>query len=438
MSGRRVRIPMGFGGEEEAAAGPGGDGADGAKSGRDFYATLEVPKTATEDEIKKAYRRLAVKYHPDKNPGDPSAAEKFKEVGAAFEVLSDADKRKVYDQYGEEGLREGGSWQPGSAADIFNSIFGGGIFGFGGGGPRRPRRGEDVIHKIKVPLEDLYKGKVQKLQLTKNMLCSECGGRGAKRPDAVKKCDTCKGRGIRIVVAQIGPGFLQQSQQQCPDCQGAGEIIKPKDRCPNCRGSKTVAERKVLDVRIEPGMSNGEKIVFPGEGDQAPEMEAGDVVIFLEEKRHPVFRRGERDEADLFMRQTLTLSEALCGFVVEVTTLDGRKLHIRSRPGEIIRPGDVRGIFGEGMPRKGSAFDKGRLFVQFDVSFPKPGEVTEEQKEAICRVFPKPPPPARTEETEDHEFLEMNPAEPNPQAPYRPAQPDEEHDGPQPVQCQTQ
>ncbi|KAJ4463152.1 putative DnaJ subfamily A member 2 [Paratrimastix pyriformis] len=402
-----------------------------------FYQTLGVPKTATEDEIKKAYRKLAIKYHPDKNPGDPTAAEKFKDLGAAFEVLSDPQKRKIYDDYGEEGLKEGGGWQPGSAADIFNSIFGGGLFGgMGMGGRRRVRKGDDVIHKIKVSLEDLYRGKTTKLQLTKNVLCPECAGKGSKKPDAVTKCTVCRGMGMRVIVQQIAPGFVQQSQAPCSECQGTGEIIKAKDRCPQCRGAKTVAERKVLDVGIDAGMSHGEKIVFAGEGDQAPDLEPGDVIIVLEEKKHPIFRR---DDMDLFMKHTLTLSEALCGFVVPIQTLDGRILHIRSKPGEIIKPGEVRGIYNEGMPRRRNPFEKGRLFVQFDVQFPKAGELTDAQKHAIEAIFPRPPPPPPSDVAEESEFLDIDPSMPNPSSHgggYSATE--EEQQGPRETVCQTQ
>lgn len=316
-----------------------------------------------------------------------------------------------------------------------------------GGGGRRQRRADDVIHKMKVSLEDLYNGKVTKLSLSKNVLCGDCGGKGSKKADAVKKCDACRGAGIRVVIQQIGPGFVQQSQQRCDECGGQGEVIRQKDRCPRCRGAKTVSERKVIEVNIGPGACHGDKIVLHGEGDQAPDIEAGDVIILLEEKPHATFQRSERDEMDLFMKHTLTLSEALCGFTFQVVTLDGRILRISSRPGEVVKPGDIRGIAGEGMPRKNASYEKGRLFIKFDVAFPGTGELALPQKQLIETVFTRPPPPPAPPPgvtAEETTLQDLDPAQPNPRSSYAASATDD--DDPrarggmhgQPVACQTQ
>ena len=233
-----------------------------------FYDALGVAKNADAAEIKKAYRKAAIKNHPDKG-GDP---EKFKEVTAAYEVLSDPEKREIYDTYGEEGLKDGPGGGPGGGSpfDIFESaMFGGNPFGPGGGGGRggrsRQRKGEDVVHGLKVSLEDLYNGVTKKLSLAKNVLCPKCDGKGSKS-GASGHCGTCKGSGVRVVVRQIAPGMVQQMQTVCNDCRGSGQVISEKDKCGQCRGQKVVQEKKVLEVHIEKGMVNNQKIVFQGRG----------------------------------------------------------------------------------------------------------------------------------------------------------------------------
>eukprot|EP00771_Trimastix_marina_P000637 gnl/Trimastix_PCT/166.p2 GENE.gnl/Trimastix_PCT/166~~gnl/Trimastix_PCT/166.p2 ORF type:complete len:403 (-),score=100.38 gnl/Trimastix_PCT/166:287-1495(-) len=377
-------------------------------SDRKYYDILGVNPDTPANDIKKAYLKLARKYHPDKNPGDPTAAERFKDLANAYEVLSDPDKKRIYDQFGEEGLKEGGGMGGGaSATDFFDSIFGGGLFG--GGRRRGPRKGDNVVQPIRLSLEELYRGCNKRMQLTKQVICPTCQGKGSNKPDAVKTCEACRGRGIRMVIHQLAPGFVQQSQERCQECGGQGEIIRQKDRCPRCRGQKTIEERKILEVGVDAGMSHREKIVFQGEGDQTPDLAPGDVIFVIEEKPHPVF---QHDGMDLHMKHTLSLSEAMCGFTMSVRTLDGRTLLISSREGEVIKPGTVRGIYNEGMPRKGSPFEKGRLFVHFDVAYPEPQELTPERRALIERCFPRAPAPERTEETEEYTFLPLDPNEP--------------------------
>jgi len=214
--------------------------------GKDFYAILGVSKDADEAKIKTAYKKLALKHHPDRNQGNEEAASaQFKEVSRAFEVLGDPQTRARYDQFGEEGL-EGGGGTGGMGGmdpqDLFSQLFGGGgggFFGGGGGrrGPQGPRKGKDLVHRIKVSLEDLYKGKTTKLALQKHVLCGKCNGKGGKE-GAVKSCNGCNGQGIKIVLRQMGP-MVQQLQQTCPDCNGEGEIINAKDRCKGCHGKKS-------------------------------------------------------------------------------------------------------------------------------------------------------------------------------------------------------
>ncbi|KAM3398779.1 dnaJ protein [Capsicum galapagoense] len=349
-----------------------------------YYEILGVSKNAKEDEIKKAYRKAAMKNHPDKG-GDP---EKFKELAQAYEVLSDSQKREIYDQYGEDALKEGmgGGGGMHDPFDIFESFFGGNPFGGGGSGRgRRQRRGEDVVHPLKVSLEDLYSGITKKLSLSRNVICSKCSGKGSKS-GASTKCSGCKGTGMKVSIRQLGPGMIQQMQHPCNECKGTGEMIDDKDRCPQCKGEKVVPEKKVLEVHVEKGMQNGQKITFPGEADEAPDTVTGDIVFVLQQKEHPRFKRkGE----DLFVDHTLSLTEALCGFHFILTHLDGRQLLIKSNPGEVVKPDQFKAINDEGMPVYQRPFMKGKLYIHFIVEFPD--SLSPEQVQALEAILPARP-----------------------------------------------
>merc|ERR1712216_6846 len=259
-----------------------------------LYDLLGVSKGASAAEIKKAYRKMAVKHHPDKG-GDE---QKFKEISAAYEVLSDDEKRQLYDEYGEDALKDGGmGGGGGSPFDIFEAMFGGNPFGPGGGrgsGRQRQRKGEDVVHGLKVSLEDLYNGVTKKLSLAKNVLCPKCDGKGSKS-GASGHCGTCKGSGVRVVVRQIAPGMVQQMQTVCNECRGSGQVISEKDKCGQCHGQKVVQEKKVLDVHIEKGMVNNQKITFQGEADEAPGTVPGDIIFVVQEKERATFKRKGPD-----------------------------------------------------------------------------------------------------------------------------------------------
>lgn len=346
-----------------------------------LYDLLGVSRHASDTEIKRAYRKLAKEYHPDKNP---EQGEKFKEISYAYEVLSDPKKREIYDQQGLKGL-QGGAHEGGfGAEDLFSHIFGGGLFGGMGSGRRRKQRGEDTIHPLKVSLEDMYNGKTAKLQLSKNVICRTCEGQGGK-PGALQPCRSCRGRGVKVTYRQLGPGMIQQMQSDCPDCNGEGEMINERDRCKTCKGKKVVNETKILEVHVDKGMREGEKIYFRGEGDQQPSVEAGDVIIVLQTKPHEVF---QREGNDLFMTHRVNLTEALCGFNIVIQHLDGRDLVMKNPPGEVIEPGTVKGIVGEGMPIYRNPFEKGNLYVKFDVQFPENYFINEEKLKELEMLLP--------------------------------------------------
>lgn len=220
---------------------------------------------------------------------------------------------------------------------------------------------------MQVSLEEIYNGAVRKLALQKSVICDKCEGRGGKK-GAVDTCGTCNGKGVEVKIQQIMPGFVQKHEQICRNCQGQGEVINPKDRCKSCNGKKTVRDRKILEVHVDKGMLDGQRIVFSGEGDQEPDLQPGDIIIVLDVKQHPVFQFGKG--TDLAMVMDLQLVEALCGFQKVIKTLDGRDLVVTSLPGEVIKDKDIKCVMGEGLPEYKHPDEKGRLVVQFNVVFP--------------------------------------------------------------------
>ncbi|CAH1404028.1 unnamed protein product [Nezara viridula] len=329
-----------------------------------YYDILGVKPNCTTDELKKAYRKLALKYHPDKNPNE---GEKFKMISQAYEVLSTPEKRQIYDEGGEQALKEGGINMNNfsSPMDIFDMFFGG-LGGGRGGGRRRERRGKNVVHPLLVTLDELYNGSVRKQKIQKNIICDRCEGRGGKK-GASQTCQDCGGSGLQVQVQQFAAGVIHQIQTVCRECKGEGECIKPQDRCKKCNGKKTIHEEKIIEVQIDKGMADGQKIVFSGEGNQEPGLEPGDIMFVLEEKEHSLFKRSG---SDLVMLMNLELVEALCGFQKVIHTLDNRDLVITAIPGEVTRHKDLKCVMGEGMPTYKNPFEKGRLIIQFTVSFP--------------------------------------------------------------------
>lgn len=328
-----------------------------------LYDLLGVKRNATLDEIKKAYKKLALQYHPDRNPS-PDAQDKFKEINSAYEVLSDAQKREIYDKYGEEGLQGGGGMGGfGDHMDIFSHFFGGGQRRK----PQGPVKGQDVLHALQVSMEDLYTGATRKVRITRTRICKECNGIGATKKEAVIECTNCNGSGRKVTIQQLAPGFVQQVAGVCPECQGQGKSVNEKFKCKKCTGRKVVSDVKTVEVNIDKGMKDKQKIVFEGEADERPDVLAGDIVFVLQQKPHPLF---ERDGNTLFMKKKINLLEALTGVEFKVTHLDGRHLLVKSKKGSVIKPGDILQINNEGFPTYKNPYEKGHLLIKFEIEFP--------------------------------------------------------------------
>jgi len=357
-----------------------------------FYEILGVGKDASTADVKKAFRKMAMQHHPDKGGEE----DKFKEISKAYEILSDPEKKAIYDEHGEEGLESGGGGG-GMPTDIFDLFMGGGGRG-GGGGARRRRKGDDVVFPLKLTLEQLYTGCTKKLRLTKNVICVPCKGKGGK---SVVQCKECKGQGIKLVIRQVGPGMIQQMQQQCNACGGQGSIVPAADKCKKCKGARTTKEKQVLEVNVRGGSAHGQKMTYEKQADESPDMDPGDVVVVLQQLEHAVFRR-EGD--NLFMKKSITLLEALTGFMFTVDHLDNRRLVIRSGAGEVVKPGDFKAVRDEGMPMAKNNYIKGQLYIEFDVIFPPSGSISAKAKAELKAILPNPPPALVAVEEEKARF----------------------------------
>ena len=317
-------------------------------SNKDYYAVLGVSRDADADTIKKAYRKLAMEYHPDKNPGDKKAEEKFKEIAEAYAVLSDAQKRRQYDQWGSEGMRGsgGGGFDPrgfGDPFDIFREVFGGGfgdIFGMGGGGGRRPavQRGTDLQVRLKLDMEEIGRGASKKLKIKKLVKCEKCGGSGAKSGTSMTTCPQCQGRG-EVAYRQ---GFFSISRT-CGRCYGEGKIIE--NPCSSCDGEGRVRGEATLEVEIPAGVAEGQYLTVRNAGNAGPRGgPAGDVLVIIEEKPHDYFQRHGND---ILYELTISFPQLALGDEVEVPTLGG-KARITIAPGT--QSGKILRMRGKGIP----------------------------------------------------------------------------------------
>ncbi len=348
---------------------------------RDYYDVLGVKKSATHDEIKKAYRKLARKYHPDANPNDPKAEEKFKEVSSAYEVLSDDDKRKQYDAgptpFFGQGARRGGTYQGqqappmgGDWGDLFGNLFGGGGFGGFGGGRRQraPERGEDVSVSVKLSFDDALKGVTTKISVPQTVGCEACGGTGAKPGTSPTVCPQCQGRGS----VNASQGFFSINQP-CPSCGGAGKVTE--DPCAACGGTGAGRALKKFTVPLPAGVKDGTKIRLKGKGEPGQRGGApGDLYVIAQVEESPVF---ERRGADLVVEVPVTMVEAALGATVRVPTPEG-SVGLKIPPGT--QDGKMLKLKGKGAPRLGAS-GRGDLLARIKVVVPE--KLSGEQKDLL-------------------------------------------------------
>ena len=344
---------------------------------RDYYEVLGVAKNANADEIKKAYRKAAIKYHPDKNPGDKEAEEKFKEAAEAYDVLSNPDKRTRYDQFGHAGVNGGaagggfggfGGAGGFSMEDIFSQfgdIFGGHFGGFGGSGSgrggRRVNRGTDIRVKVKLTLAEIASGTTKKLKINKYVVCDQCGGTGAKDSSSYTTCATCNGTGVVNRVENTFFGRMQ-TQSVCPACGGEGRIIK--DKCDKCGGEGIVKGSEVIEINIPAGVGEGMALTVSGKGNAARHGGVnGDLLVVIEEERNPEL---VRDGDDLIHNLNITIPTALLGGEVEVPTIDGKariKIAAGTHAGKVLR------LRGKGLPSV-NGYGRGDILVVVDITIP--------------------------------------------------------------------
>ncbi len=357
---------------------------------RDYYEVLEVPKTATAEEIKKAYRKQAIKYHPDKNPGDKAAEEKFKEAAEAYEVLSDPQKRQRYDQYGHAGMGGASGFSGGgmSMDDIFahfGDIFGGGSFGsfFGGGfggsrrgGPQtRVNKGSNLRVKVKLTLAEVANGVTKKIKVNKYVACDKCGGTGAFDSNSYSNCSTCHGSGVVTRITNTILGQMQQSSV-CPNCGGDGRIITR--RCTNCGGEGIVQKEDIVTLNIPAGVADGMQLSVSGKGNAARHGGInGDLLVVIQEEEHPELIR---DGNDLIYSLFLSMPDAILGTTAEIPTVDGR-VKIKIDPGT--QSGKILRLRGKGIPEI-NGYGRGDLLVNIQVWTPQ--NVTRDEARIIEKL----------------------------------------------------
>ncbi len=341
---------------------------------RDYYEVLGVSKGASADEIKKAYRKMAIKYHPDKNPGDKDAEEKFKEAAEAYDVLSNSDKKARYDQFGHAGMNGGGGFGGGSFSmdDIFSQfgdIFGGHFGGFGGFGGfsqsrsgRRVNRGSDIRIRVKLDLKEIAKGAEKKVKINKQVACKTCGGRGAKSEADIKTCNTCNGSGQVTRVTRTILGNMQTASV-CPACNGEGRTITTP--CNVCTGSGLVKEMEEISFKIPAGVASGMQLTVQDKGNAAKRGGVnGDLLVVIEEEEHGEL---QRDGNDLIYSLFISIPDAVLGTDAEIPAVEG-KLRIKIEPGT--QSGKVLRLRGKGLPDV-NGYGYGDLLVYIQIWTPK-------------------------------------------------------------------
>lgn len=354
-------------------------------SKRDYYEILGVGKNATAEEIKKAYRKKAIQYHPDKNPGNKEAEEMFKEAAEAYEVLSDPDKRSRYDRYGHSGVggSAGGGFGGGMSMDDifshFGDIFGGfgGFSGFGGSGrsSRRVNKGSNLRVKVSLTLAEIAKGVEKKIKVKKYVSCTHCNGTGAAGGTAYSTCSTCRGTGQVTRIANTILGQMHQTTS-CPTCHGEGTVITQS--CTHCNGEGLVRQEEIVTIQIPAGVENGMQLSVSGKGNAARRGGInGDLIILIQEEPHPELTR---DGSDLIYNLLLSVPDAILGSTVEIPTVEGKvkvKIDSGTQPGKILR------LKGKGLPEINS-YGQGDLLVKINVFIPK--DLTKEEVKLVEKL----------------------------------------------------
>ena len=357
---------------------------------RDYYEVLGVDKTANDDEIKRAYKKMAIKYHPDRNPGDKDAEEKFKEAAEAYDVLRDAEKRRRYDQFGPEGVNGMGGFGGGQSmnmddifsmfGDIFGGGFGGGFGGFGGQrqGHRKPVfKGRDQRLRVELDLNEIVNGTTKKFKLKNDITCSHCNGTGSE-DGKTETCQTCHGSGYVVRTQQSIFGMMQ-SQSVCPECHGEGNVIKNK--CHVCHGEGITKGETIVEVNFPPGLSEGMILTLEGKGGAGKHNGVnGDLQIVIKEKKHEELLR---DGNDLVYNLLLSVPMATLGCTVEVPTVDG-KAKINIEPGT--QPGTVLRLKGKGIPEV-QGYNRGQKGDEvINISVYIPETLNKEEKEIMKKL----------------------------------------------------
>ena len=359
-----------------------------------LYEVLEVKPTALDQEIKKSYRKLALKYHPDRNPDNKEAENKFKEISAAYDILSDKEKRNNYDKFGLDAVKNMGGPNI-NPFDIFSSMFGNesqsqnsnfeGMGGMGGMGgmfgnmfPRNERsvRVKNRLESVSVKLDDIYNETLLNFNFKKKCVCDDCDGTGGMYKSSIFNCDSCEGKGHITKVVQIGPGMISQSTTQCYKCNGKGKIIKPNELCKKCNGNKYIIKDTNIKIELTKNIQTGSKIVVKNGGDETIGTNiVGDLILEIMVEEHPIF---SRDKNNLTMKKKIILSEALCNVEFLVKHMDNREILISLT--KVIHPGMKQKIIGEGMDQNND------LIIEFEIVFPN--KLSEQRKTYLKKLLP--------------------------------------------------
>ena len=357
-----------------------------------LYDLLNVSKTSSEDEIKKAYKKAALEHHPDRG-GD---TDKFKEISNAYSILSDPQKRQVYDQFGEAGLDSAGNNSSGhqhpnggnfysgqyqDPMDIFSQVFGGSARRRSSNGG--VMRGRDAVYNLELGLDEIANGANRTIAYNRDVACKNCGGKGATKIDTCKRCG-----GSGVVLTRQNIGFLVHMQTACPDCGGEGYTVPRGGHCSPCNSSGVVSQKESFQVEVCPGTHNGHEFRFAGKADQLPGHSAGDVIVRIRTKPHVTWKRLSGNSSDLVMKHEISLTDALEGFDMKINRVgDKEEIRLVSYPGRVVAPGDVCIASGLGLPRVNGT-TRGNLYIKFQVKFPKNvAEMSLKDKERMAKLF---------------------------------------------------